>query len=532
MKTLSLIKAVFSEDMSLFKVSYKNNSKITKIILPIMLFLLVSFSIGSYAFMMAESLYKFNLTYVMISLFIISVSLISFVEGIYKSQGILFNSKDDDLLFSLPIEKSQILFARILKLNVFQYLFNLMFLLPAFVIYIYYESPGISFYLLSILMSILIPIIPTILSSIIGYIIKVLSSKFKAKKLVETTFSLIVFMFIFIVSFNIETFVANLGENAKSINDILIKLYYPIGLYNNLINKFNILDLIKLLSINIVPFIIFILIGSKYYFKLISKTKESYVKNNINNKERMYIKRSKTNTLVRKELKRYFSSPVYILNTAFGLILALVGTIAIVFNDSILESLEVLKTAGIELPIYVIFYIFILFVVSLTEITASSISLEGTTINITRSLPIGSDEVLKSKLYASFIIEFPFLIISYLIFIISFKINILHSLFLIILILVSVLLTSTLGLIINLKYPKMNAKNDTEIVKQSMSAMISTFISFVISIGSMFLIIYLTKYLDINLIIILHLLILSILSLISYIYLIKKGSIEYSKIIV
>ena len=60
MKTLSLIKAVFSEDMNLFKVSYKNNSKITKIILPIMLFLLVSFSIGSYAFMMAESLYKFN----------------------------------------------------------------------------------------------------------------------------------------------------------------------------------------------------------------------------------------------------------------------------------------------------------------------------------------------------------------------------------------------------------------------------------------------------------------------------------------
>lgn len=532
MKTLSLIKAVFSEDMNLFKVSYKKNSKITKIILPIMLFLLVSFSIGSYAFMMAESLYKFNLTYIMISLFIMSVSLISFVEGIYKSQGILFNSKDDDLLFSLPIEKSQILFARILKLNVFQYFFNLMFLLPAFVIYIYYESPGISFYLLSILMSILIPIIPTILSSIIGYIIKVLSSKFKAKKLIETTFSLIVFMFIFIVSFNIETFVANLGENAKSINDILIKLYYPIGLYNNLINKFNILDLIKLLFINIVPFIIFILIGSKYYFKLISKTKENYVNTKINNKERMYIKRSKINTLVRKEIKRYFSSPVYILNTAFGLILALVGTIAIVFNDSILESLEVLKTVGIDLPIYVIFYIFILFVVSLTEITASSISLEGKTIDITRSLPIGSDEVLKSKLYTSFIIEFPFLIISYLIFIISFKINILHSLFLIILIFVSVLLTSTLGLIINLKYPKMNAKNDTEIVKQSMSAMISTFISFVISIGSVFLIIYLTKYLDINLIIILHLLILSILSLISYIYLIKKGSIEYSKIIV
>lgn len=532
MKTISLLKAVFSEDMKLFKVSYKKNSKISKIILPIVLFLLISFSIGTYAFMMADSLYKFNLTYVMISLFIMAVSIISFVEGIYKSQGILFNSKDDDLLFSLPIKKSLILFVRILKLNVFQYLFNLMFILPAFVIYIYYENPGISFYLLSILMSILIPIIPTIASSIIGYIIKILSSKFKAKKLVETVFSLIVFLSIFIISFNIESFVANLGENAKSINDLLIKLYYPTLLYNNLITNFNLIDLIKLLLINIIPFIIFIVFGSKYYFKLISKTKENYVKTKVNNKEKMYIKRSKMITLIRKELKRYLSSPIYILNTSFGLLLSLVGTIALMFNNSILDSLEFLKSSGIDLPIFVIFYIFILFVVSMTEITASSISLEGKTINITRSLPVGSDEVLKSKLFTSFIIEFPFLIISYLIFIIKFRINILHSLFLIILIFVSILLISTLGLIINLKYPKMNAKNDTEIVKQSMSAMVSTFTSFVISIGSIFLIIYLTKYLDINLIIIFHLMFLTILTIVSYIYLMKKGSIEYSKIII
>ena len=60
-------------------------------------------------------------------------------------------SKDDDLLFSLPIKKSQILFVRILKLLVFQFMYNLMFLLPAFVLYIYFENPGISFYLLSIL---------------------------------------------------------------------------------------------------------------------------------------------------------------------------------------------------------------------------------------------------------------------------------------------------------------------------------------------------------------------------------------------
>lgn len=531
MKIISLIKAVFTEDMSMFKVNINKDKKIIKFFVPIILFILISISMGSYAFMMGEVLNKFNLTYIMLSMFIMVVTVIGFIEGIYKSQGILFNSKDDDLLFSLPIKKSEILFVRILKLNVFQYMFNLMFLLPAFIIYIYFERPGIIFYLLSILMTFLVPIIPTILSSVIGYLIKLLSSKFKSKKLIETLFSLIIFAFIFILSFNLESFIANLGENAKSINDIMLKLYYPLGLYNRLITKFNILDLIKLLFINIVPLLIFILFGSKYYFRIISKTKENYIKSKVNTKEDIYTKRSKMNSLIIKEIKRYLSSPIYILNTSFGLILSLLGTIMLIFDNSILESLKLLKT-GSDLTISIIFYIFILFVVSMTQITASSISLEGKTIDITKSLPIDEKDIFKSKIYTSFIIELPFLIISYLIFIINFKINLLHSLFIIILIFVAVLLISNVGLIINIKYPKMNAKNDTEIVKQSMSVMISTFVGLGIFMGSVILIIYLTKYLDINLIITLHLLILTILSLISYIYLIENSRKEYKKITV
>ena len=60
-----------------------------------------------------------------------------------------------------------------------------MFLLPTYVIYIYFEHPGISFYILSILMMILIPIIPTIIACFIGYIIKLISSKMKFRRLIQ-----------------------------------------------------------------------------------------------------------------------------------------------------------------------------------------------------------------------------------------------------------------------------------------------------------------------------------------------------------
>ena len=129
-----------------------------------------------------------------------------------------------------------------------------------------------------------------------------------------------------------------------------------------------------------------------------------------------------------KELKRYFSSPIYMFNTSFGLLLSIVITIVLCFNDKIESSLSAFNEVGINLSMPVIFYMLILFIATLTQITASSISLEGKTINITKSLPISSKLVLKSKIFTCFVIELPFLLISDLIFIIKFRLNLLFIL--------------------------------------------------------------------------------------------------------
>ena len=168
-KLISLLKAVLSQDMSLFKYKTKNNtSKLRKILFPVFLFGIVSVSIGTYAYMLAEPLHKLQLTYVMLSMFFALVTILTFMSGIYKSQGILFDAKDNDLLFSLPIKKSSILFLRIFKLILFQYIYNLIFLLPAFIVYIHFEHPELSFYFISLLMTFLLPLIPTVVSSLIG----------------------------------------------------------------------------------------------------------------------------------------------------------------------------------------------------------------------------------------------------------------------------------------------------------------------------------------------------------------------------
>lgn len=531
MKTFSLLKAALSQDMNLFKYSAKrNSSKLTKILFPIIIFIIVCFSIGTYAYMIGKKLAPFNLTYIMVSMFIMVVTVMTFIEGIYKSQGILFDSKDNDLLFSLPIKKSQILFVRIFKLLLFQYIYNLMFLLPAFIIFIYFEKPGISFYLISLLMTLLIPIIPTIISSFIGYIIKLLSSKFKSKKIVQTLLSSIVFLGIFYFSMNLESFIQDIASKATGINDVLTSIYYPLSLYVNLINEFDILDLNKLILINVIPLILFIMIGEKLYFKIIFNSKEnSHIRKKC--KKDLIIKRKPIISLARKELKRYFSSLVYMFNTSFGLLLSVILAIYLCFKgqsvfDEILAQYEI--QSSLSFP--VLFYFFILFVGSMTSISSSSISLEGKTINITKSLPIKEELILKSKILTCYVIELPFIIFSDIIFFIKFKPNLLYLVLITLIGLSTILLSACIGLIVNLKYPKMNATNDTEVVKQSMSSMISVFIGMGIFIGSILLIVFLSDYIDIDMLLILHILLIIIVSIILYYILMKFGTKDYKKI--
>ena len=522
MKTLSLLKAVLTEDMNMFKYSAgKNASTKKKILLPVLLFLIVCYSIGYYGYIIAKPLYEVNLTYVMLSLFIFIVTIITLIEGIYKSQGILFECKDNDLLFSLPIKRSQILFVRIFKLILFQYIYNLMFLLPTFVIYIYFEHPSINFYLLSFVMTILIPIIPTVISSIIGYLIKLISSKSKSKKIIQTILSSIIFMGIFFLSFNLNNFVNEIALRANSINDILTKIYYPVGAYITLINKFDIIVFIKLLLINIIPFILFILLGGKYYFNIISTS------NNNTSKKNTPIK-----ALTIKELKRYFSSPVYMFNTIFGLLLILVITILLcIKGNSIIDTLlSTEEVGGINISLPLLYYILVLFSCLMTSITSSSISLEGKTINITKSLPISEKDILKSKIIYPYIIELPLILVSELLFFIVFKVNIAYILLIFSMSIIIVTLSSIIGIIINLKYPKMNASNDTEVVKQSMSSMISLFINMGIIIISLILGTLLYNKINTYILLIIHILILLFITIILYIILMNKGTGEYKSI--
>lgn len=538
-KLISLLKATMSQDMSLFKIKSKNESKARKIFLPIILALIVMFSIGTYAFMFAEQLAPNNLTYIILTIFIMIASLLTLIEGVYKSQGILFEAKDNDLLFSLPISKSKIFFTRIFKLISFQFLYNSLFMLPSIIVYAMYEETNLSFYILSFIMLVLLPIIPTIIACIIGYIIKGISSRFKAKNLVQVIFTSTILLLIFYASFNMQNMITSITQNANSINEIITKIYYPAGLYIILIQNFNIIDFIILLVINIIPAILFVYIASILYFKITSKLSEKGISSKKVSLEKSSNKtfkvKSQLSSLINKEMKRFFSTPIFMINAGFGMVLILAVTIAISVNfDGMINSF--MQGNDIEISISEIktmmpktFYGFVVFTSCMTSMTSSMISLEGKSFNITKSLPVAPKKILLAKVLTSNIISIPVILISDIIFFVVFKIAIIDIVFILLASIIIPTFTAILGLLINLKYPKMDATSDTEVVKQSMSSMISVFIGMFVAMLSIAVIIMCGTE-NLNLFIILELLVFSIMVFILWNILKKYGVRRFKEI--
>ena len=329
-KIISLIKACMTDNMQLFKVRSKNNTKTSKILLIVILTFFCMFSVWTYANTFMEPLVDIHQEYVLLSLFVMGTFFLTLIEGIYKSSSLLFNSRDDNLLLSLPIRKSTVIFNRIFKFYVFELIYNSIFMIPAIIVYIRYVNVDISFYIATLFMLLLLPIIPIVVSCIIGKFISIIASKFKFKNIIQTIITILLFLAILYISFNIQGLLNKLGEKATIINDLITKFYYPAEVYIKMVTNFKVVDLLLFIGISIIIFVFGIFIVSIKYAVINSDVKD--VKNSLGKKNYVFKKNKPIIVLIKKELKRFVNSPVFITNSGLGLILFIIGIGLITIN--------------------------------------------------------------------------------------------------------------------------------------------------------------------------------------------------------
>ena len=129
----------------------------------------------------ANALNEYHLiTYLPVLFYLLSTFMV-FMFTTYNAKGSMFNSKDNDLLFSMPIKHSDILGSRLIYVYLWNLMTSLFFIAPTFIVYAIKVDVPFIYYIYAFIIFILLPIIPTILASVIGMIIAYLTSKTSRK---------------------------------------------------------------------------------------------------------------------------------------------------------------------------------------------------------------------------------------------------------------------------------------------------------------------------------------------------------------
>ena len=536
-KLISLIKACMTSDMNVFKIKQKKGNKKSKLPLPVIISLLMMFYIWSNSNMLFEKMAPLHLQVLAVSLFVVGISFFTIIEGVYKTGSLLFNCKDDQLLLSLPIKRSTVLFVRIFKFYVFELIFNTIWLLPVMIAYIRWaEVLDWTYYLVSIIMLFFLPVIPIVISCIVGAITSSLSSRFKYKNAAQIIISMAVCLGIIYLSMNLEGLYKYIITHSTSINDFITKVYYPAGVYADLIVKFDIVKLLIFIVINLLIFTLGVLLLSKVYFKINSRLKKVTTSRKIKI-DNLVIKRNPSMiSLIKKELNTFFKTPVFIVNAGFSLVLFILVSIVLClkFND-FLPMLTDPNGFNISKDIIMnnlslLILVLISFTSFTTSITNSVISLEGRNINILKSLPIKTKNILLSKIYSALVLTTPVLIVGDIILFIKFNINPIECILLVLLSIILPLVSHFIGIITNLKYPKLEWENQAEVVKQSTSSFIAVMIGMILMFISIFIIISLLGKISSIIILLIATIIYIIIDLILYSYIKRKGSKLFKKL--
>lgn len=410
----------------------------------------------------------------LIPAYMVSVSSFSIIFlTLFYSNSVLFDSRDLEMLLSLPIKKSDMMTSKFLFVYLINVFIGLVFMLPGGIIWIQNEGQHFFSIVLYFCSMFMVPFIPMCFASVLGIGIVVASSMFKHKKYMSILFA-------FLVLGAIGYFAAiamNSGGKGSNVGIILAKQImqlYPLSqLFVYPIESG--VGISVFIFLSIVVFVAFIKIVSKNYSQLhlLSRKETNYVYSNIS-----YRQKSVFLALYQKEIGRFFSSYMTVLNAGLGVVLLCAFSIFLLFN-----SVEQIKeSSGIEnITGYIATFapLFIASMLSLSCPAASSISLEGRNIWILQTSPVKIKTILNAKIALTLTLHFIGYMLSVLIFLFKIEMDRIQIFNLVFVPACYSVFIAVVGMFLNKKYPNYDWDNEIIVVKQSLPVIVTALVGFI-----------------------------------------------------
>lgn len=469
-KLLLRIQLLHTFQLNVLRYSKDKKKKINAVLLTFC-YLLIGISILAYVSLLAYSICKIGMAELVPPYILAVTSILTLLFTILKAASILFGAKDYEQLIALPLRPSTIVISRFLTMYLSNLIFVLITMLPSIIIYSMFEPVGIKFILMILISIFFIPLIPMTIATAIGVLITAISSRMKHKTLFTVVISLVATVAVLFISMNANNVDQSmLSDISVTMTEQINKIYPLSPLYSSAIINGNILSFFSFILLSAAVFSLFIVIVSWKYISINSAltsraAKGTYVLTELQTS-------SPLKALYKKELRRYLSSALYILNTSIGYLLMMIMSIAIlvVGPDQLETSLQI---PGFSKTLMIIAPLILSAISCIMPTTVSSISLEGKQWWIALSLPVSSKMVFDSKILVNLTLAIPSLLFSSTLIAIALPFTISGCFLLYLTPLSYILFTSVLGITINANMPTFHWDNEAYVIKQSGATLIA-----------------------------------------------------------
>lgn len=413
----------------------------------------------------------------------LTATILAVIGSVFMAQSQLYHAKDNELLLAMPIPPSIILFSRMISLYIQNFFFEALVFLPAIIVYFRQISTNGSAVIFCILLLFILPLLSLAVTCILGWLVAFISARLGNKSIVTVIFSLgflaVYFYFFTRLNKNIQSLITNSREIGEKVKGAVYPFYQMGEGAQGDVKGFVVFTLITVALFAIVYFalsISFIKIATSNRGEKKKKYKEKTLK-----------VRSISKTLFQKELLHFGKSPIYILNCGMGTVFLIIIAAALIVKNDIMQSV-ITEIPEIEKWISMIGCGIICMIASTNVVTAPSISLEGKNLWILQSAPVSGWKVMCGKLKLHMIVTAPAALVCSAVMAFTFEVSPLMAVLLFVSPVVFIFFCGVLGLVYNLKFPKLNWSSEAIAVKQCLSVLFSLFSGW--GIMTVFIIIY------------------------------------------
>ena len=429
-----------------------------------------------------------------ISLAMGTAMFLCFIGSVFTAQQQIYESKDNQMLISMPIKPGHILISRIFAIAIFNMIYALPFFTGSAIGYcIYSVSTGpIQLIPLLILLISYVSMIVfiTMLTSLLAWGVSIIMSKITNKTLISTVLYLVFFAIYFYSIFNLGNVGETIEKNADKITSGIMTFARPIYYMGASVVEQNILFLSAFIVSLLIPAFLMYLVIKKSFFKILlheNKTKKTKYKGGDYKSRPIFV------ALLQKEVARFLKTPMYFMSYGTSIFfVAMMLIYLFIKKDKLEDVVNVLSIYGVSstkaLP--AIFSMLLYqFVSTGALVTSASINMEGKNIWIIKSLPIRTIDILVAKGLVPVVTLLPVFEIESLLFVILFNIKGVGIILMLLMPIFTMTFFSMFGIYINLKHFKLDWISENEAFKRAGGPTIASFSS--LGITALFVILYL-----------------------------------------